>query len=296
METYDREIAEQTLAQASKYHNKEAFNIDRDQEDRDVVKYQRSGDQELFEKIYDARIPTIKWWTRAYHYVIGGHADMEGELRYYFVRAINAYDKKRGHFNTCLYTFFINHIRNMITKRGSHKRTTAQAKSNLENFVLSLDYGWDKKGEDNGNMDGVFASKMVDHKSKNVTEGMTMAETVHILSKGNPFLKEVFEKIGEGHTISSVLQSVKTRNGKISMSAKRLGVLRKKGRCKALVSEIIKNEVKPSSGFSVIGYKICRKKLHYVIELRKTKEADEILRVIRKLRKREKELRRRIGS
>jgi len=144
MESYDIETVKQTLKHASKCHNQEAFNIDRDQEDKDVAKYQKNGDEVLFEKIYNARIPTIKWWTRKYHCVMGNYSDMEGELRYYFVRAINAYDKKRGSFNTCLFTFFLNRIRNIITKRSSNKRMPKGVKSNLDNFVLSLDYGWDK--------------------------------------------------------------------------------------------------------------------------------------------------------
>jgi len=289
MESYDIETVKQTLKHASKCHNQEAFNIDRDQEDKDVAKYQKNGDEVLFEKIYNARIPTIKWWTRKYHCVMGNYSDMEGELRYYFVRAINAYDKKRGSFNTCLFTFFLNRIRNIITKRSSNKRMPKGVKSNLDNFVLSLDYGWDKAGDTDGN-NHVFAKNMVDHKNKHTTEDMAMHETVNILSKGNPFIREVFHRLGEGHTVSSVLQEVKTRNGKIKLSKNKLRALMGKKRCKTIVSKLIKDEVRVGSGFSVVNYEIGKNKIHYVIRLKKTKESDEILRVIRKLRKKRKEL------
>lgn len=296
MESYDIEAVKQTLKHASKCHNQEAFSIDRDQEDRDVVKYQKNGDEILFEKIYNARIPTIKWWTRKYHCVMGSYSDMEGELRYYFVRAVNAYDKKRGSFNTCLFTFFLNRIRNIITKRASNKRMPKGAKSNLDNFVLSLDYGWDKTKDEGGIAESAFASKLIDRNFKKISDDMSMTETVSVLSKGNPFLKEVFHRLGEGHTISSVLQDAKTRNGRIKVSRNKLKVLRNKKHCKTMVSKIIKKDVKVKSGFSVIGYKIEKNKISYVIRLKKTKESDEILRVIRKLRKKRKELMRNIGA
>jgi len=296
MESYDIEAVKQTLKHASKCHNQEAFNIDRNQEDKDVIKYQKTGDNKLFEKIYNARIPTIKWWTRKYHCVMGSYSDMEGELRYYFVRAINAYDRKRGSFNTCLYTFFLNRIRNIITKRASNKRMPKGAKSNLDNFVLSLDYGWDKAKDEGSTTESMFASKLIDRNFKKISDDMSMTETVNILSKGNPFIKEVFHRLGEGHTISSVLQDVKTRNGKIRINRNKMKALKNKKRCKTMVSKLIKNEVKVNSGFSVVDYEIGKNKIDYVIQLRKTKESDEILRVIRKLRKRRKELMKNIGN
>ena len=70
--------------------------IDRVQENRDIIQFQKTGDVAFFNKVYDNRIPTLKVWARKYYYLVDSADDMYGELSFYFAKAAMKYDKNRG--------------------------------------------------------------------------------------------------------------------------------------------------------------------------------------------------------
>jgi len=274
------------------YKDHEEIKIDRKQEDKDVVEYQINKDSKLLEKVYLNRVSSIKVWARKFYFLSDSYEDMEGELRYYFYKAIMEYDNKRGSFNTCLYTFFRNCIRNILISKNAKKRRPLEIKSNLTNFVLSLDYGWNKSKEEN--CSEILYDKIIDYKYKSAEYHMTANETINLLSRNDGFIKSVFTKIGNGSTLSSVLKDAKIRNGKIDINKQQKKILMSK-KNKKVALNIIKNEIDVNKGFSVVNYEVVDNKMHYIIEMKKTKESDSILKAIRKLRKNEKEIREKIG-
>ena len=98
----------------SKYDDKEIC-IDREEENAAVEAFQKSGDMSILEDVYIKRIPTLKVWA-VKNYYPGLELtidDFMEELSIVFVKAANKYNPEKGSFNTCLYTFLTNRIKNI---------------------------------------------------------------------------------------------------------------------------------------------------------------------------------------
>ena len=156
---------------------KEAFQIDRAKEDEDVVRFQKTGDVSIFEKLYANRIPTLKVWAKKYYYLSDSSDDMYGELTFYFTKAIFKYDKRRGSFNTCLYTFFQNCVRNLRNSKLAKKRRPIDSDPNkIANYMLSLDYDYNIKDNDGSTLKDVLPSETSD--KENEIQNIRLEETL----------------------------------------------------------------------------------------------------------------------
>ncbi len=270
--------------------------IDRDQEDKDVVLFQKTGDKEIFEKLYKNRIPTLQIWARQYFYLMDSKEDMFGELSHYFYKAIINYEKNKGSFNTCLYTFLIYHIRNLHIGKNAKKRLPLfmDGEINKYNFMLSLEYKYnDKNGSVNTLKDVIPDSK---NKPDDTLKKMDLEETVSYLSHGSPIVKGFLRKISDGSTLASALKEYKTKTGFISIGRRLAKKIEDKRNCKNLVKEIIKDKVNVDR-FALIDYYVGKyNKLCYTIEMKKTQEANIILKAIRRFRKNKEMLESRIIS
>jgi len=271
--------------------------IDRDQENKDIDCFQRTKDMVLFEKIYKARIPTLQIWARRYQYLMDSKEDMFGELSYFFTKAVLTYKINRGSsFNTCLFTYLINCIRNLQIGRRAKKRLPDGVDPNsMSKFMLSLDYNYDGKDGSENTLRDILANKM--SSKETVVEKMGMDETVNILSNGNPQIVGWLKKLGEGSTITALIKECKTRNGNIYISHSQAKKLRSGRKQKKVVMALIKSKTDIHDDFSVVDYCVLKQdSLHYTIEMRKTKEADLILKTIRKLRKEKRNIMDRIEA
>jgi len=259
--------------------------IDRAQEDKDVVLFQKTGDNEIFERLYKSRIPTLQIWARQYYYLMDSKEDMFGELSHYFYKAIMNYKKDKGSFNTCLYTYFINHIRNLHIGKNAKKRLPQfmDNEINKYNFMLSLEYKYNNKdGSENTLKDVIPDSK---NRPDNVLRKIDLEETVKYLSHGCPTVGGFLKKIGSGSTLASALKEYKTKTGFITLGRRTAKKIEDKKNCKNLVKDIIRGKTNLDR-FVLVDYHMGRSnKLCYTIEMRKTQEANTILKAIRKLRK-----------
>lgn len=259
--------------------------IDRNHEDKLVEAFQKCGDINVFEEIYSARIPSLQIWARKYRYLMESQEDMFGELSLYFTKAVYKYKKDRGSFNTCLYTFFLNCIRNLRMGKLAKKRKSINSDPNsISNLTLSLDYNYNSKDGSGSTLKDVIANKLKNE--SDVDKNIRLEETMNILSKHHPEIKGFLRRLSDGYTLSALLKECKTKNGRIKISrseAKRLDTKRRKNK---IVLEIIKDKTDYNKGFQVVNYEVVNSnKLNYTIELKKTKESDLILKTIRKLRK-----------
>lgn len=284
-EKHDNSFSWYTDAERSSFAS-----IDREQENKDIICFQKTKDNKLFEKIYNNRIPTLQIWARRHQYLMDSQEDMFGELCLYFVKAVFTYDSKRGSFNTCLFTYLLNCIRNLqIGKRAKKRIPIGIDPNSLQKFILSLDYNYDGKDGSENTLKDVLANSLSTKDS--ASDKMSMDETVKILSNGNRQIVGWLKKLGEDGTIASVIKECNVRKGKINIGRSHANQLNKKRLQKRVVAALIKKKTNIQDSFSVINYTLTNPgKLLYTIEMKKTQEADFIMKTIRKIRKDEKNL------
>ncbi len=269
--------------------------IDRKQEDENVIKYQKTHDMTIFEKLYQDRIPSLQIWARRYHWLTDSKENMFGELRFYFMKAVNKYQKNRGSFNTCLYTFLLNCVRNLKTGKKAKKRKPEGADPNsTTNFILSLNYpyGNSKDGDGRSLMD-IISDKIED--KKRVTDQICLEETMDILSSDNRIIRKFMMGLSDGHTLGNMIKSFKIKQGNIKISKNCYSRLVGKKKNKKIVANLIRGKKDISDDFSVVDYAVTPNTLVYTIEMKKTKESDLILRTVRKLRRNREHIMERIN-
>ena len=259
--------------------------IDREQEDKDVIRYQKTGDREIFERLYQNRIPSLQIWARRHHYLTDSKENMFGELRFYFMKAVLKFKKNRGSFNTCLFTFLLNCIRNLKTGKKAKKRKPEGADPNsMNNFVLSLDYSYGNVDEGDGrSLKDILSDKMEDRRG--TVDQIYLEETMNVLSNKNHIIKKFLRGLSDGNTLGNMIKTFKTKKGIIKISRKQFKNLSSK-KSKKTVIGLIKDHNNIEDKFSLIGYSVHAPNiLNYTIEMQKTKESDLIIKTVRKLRR-----------
>lgn len=267
--------------------------INRKQEDKDVDTFQKTRDASLFEKIYEARIPTLQIWARRYQYLTYSKEDMFGEFCLCFTKAILTYQKKKGYaFNTYLFRLLINCAQNLQTGRRAKKRLPIGVDPNaMGRAVLSLDYSYDGKDGSENTLKDIIANKMASEDK--IIDNMITDETLNTLSGKDLTIKGFLKKLSDGNTIASLIKEYKTKRGKIKISkmqAKRLNG-------KKAVSKLIKRNIPIREDFMVLDYSVSNlNKLYYTIRLKKTDASDLVMRTIRRLRKDKQDILSQINS
>jgi len=161
------------------------FGIDREEENRDVREYAESGNELIFNKIYERRLPTIDFLSKRYHWLC---EDAASEICIVLMRAVGKYKKgQRTDFNTYFFTSVKNHFSNLAKKRFRKKRTTFDGLDPL-NRTLPLD---SFINEDEGSSD--FHEFIADGNS-DFEKIQIMEDCLYRLSKGNKFLEHVVKQ------------------------------------------------------------------------------------------------------
>ena len=259
--------------------------IDRDEEDKDVASFQKTGDLKLLEKLYKQRIPTLHSWANKYYYpgLVSSVEDLFAELSVVFVKAAEKYDKKRGAFNTCLYTFLLNRIKNLKSSKHAKKRISDDYTGPLCGMILSLDFAYNDKDGSAVTLKDIIPSEASEKENFVLKEAM-FDETVKVLSENNPQFEEFLLKISEGGSLASLLKEHKTKSGSITVKPSQANKL-KTTRSKKMVVDLLRAQHKISGDFVLVDYDIVGHQVNYVVEMKKTDEVDNILKTIRELRK-----------
>jgi hypothetical protein len=256
--------------------------IDRDQEDKDVTEFQKTGDLSILERVYKNRIPTLKSWASKNYYpgLTTSVEDLFEDLSLVFVKAAQKYNHKRGTFNTCLFTFLINRIKNIHNSKYAKKRISEHYDGPISSMILSLDFAYNDGDGSDITLKDIIASK------PDAEESLDFRDTISFLSKDNAVLKDFFKKICSGNSLAAVLKEYKTKELSMDLSSHKSELKKLKARRnKKLVSEIIKENGKVSGSFRLLDYNLDDDQLHFKVEMRKTKETDVILKAIRELKK-----------
>lgn len=260
--------------------------VDRDEEDRDVAIFQDTGDMRLLEKIYRNRIPTLKSWANKHYYpgLTLSVEDLFEELSFVFVKAAQKYDRKRGNFNNCLFTFLDNRLKNIKSSKHAKKRVSDKYDGPLSGMILSLDYCYNDKDGSQITLKDIISNPETSDKSY-VHRNTSFDETINVLSNSNPQFKAFLIKVSQGGSLTSLIKEYKIKHGKIKVDAKQVKILNKR-RSKKTVYEIIKAQETFDNEFKVINYSLDKTSyLTYEVELKNTKETDSIMRSLRELKK-----------
>lgn len=259
-----------------------AFNIDRKAENNSIIKFQKSGDVSILEKIYNNRISTLQVWARRYYYLADDQADMFHIMTHHFLKTIRKYNQSIGDFNTYLYTSLLNCVRNIVNGKRAKKRTPygMNKKDVLHNFLLSLDFSYDGKE----NSDNSLKDVIEDKNAINSLDNLKFEDTLNILSNSNEIIKDFLRDVGSGNSLVDAIKRFKKRDGLLHIGrikAKELSAKKNSGKVKRL----IKDKYESMGDFRLLDYKIIGAKLHYSLEMKKTEESSMILSSLRRLKK-----------
>jgi len=267
------------------------IDIDRKEENESIMLFQETGDMSLLESIYIARIPTLKNWALKYYYpgLELSIDDFMEELSIVFIKAANKYNIEKGSFNTCLYTYLNNRIKNMKNSTHAKKRRPENYDGPVSGILLSLDYSY---SNDKGGNATTLIDILKSHESGDASgfaNNTNFYETVDLLSDGNDMLKSVFIKLGEGNTLSSIIREIKTVKGNLKVTKRELKILQDDNYT-SLKDVIVKKTDIEDLNFTVLDWELIGKnKISYAIELKDTEEAKLIQRTIKDLRKNKEE-------
>jgi len=276
-------------------YDKDSVNVDRKEENESVHRFQQTGDLTILDEVYKKRIPTLKNWALKYYYpgLELSIDDFMEELSIVFVKAANKYNITKGSFNTCLYTYLNNRIKNMKNSTHAKKRRPENYDGPISGVLLSLDhtYSNDKSGSRTTLKD--ILSKTEGGDEEDVIGSTSFRETVNLLSDGDDFLRSVFVKLGEGSTLSSIIRDFKTVSGNVKVSTRQKNGIDGND-CPKLKKIIAKNEDCDGQEFVVVNYDFSNNTMSYSIEFKETEKAKLIQKTIKNLRKNKEEYIRKI--
>lgn len=261
--------------------------IDRKEENKIVDLYKQNKDDKLLENIFKKRIPTLKYWALK-HYFPGlalSVEDFYGELIIVFMKAIEGYNIKRGNFNTCLYTYLLNRIKNIKNKKYAKKRIPINYEGPLSGILLSLDYQYGEDGNKKTTIKDIINNEISSDYEKNI-DNANFEDYVNIFSDGDIRLKDIFSKLGDGYSVGTIMKECKTKNGEMILTDDIMKNINNTN-IKNIIVEKIKNDTKIVN-FKLIDYTIEENIIKYSIEVKKTLESELFSKAIRKIRKNKK--------
>jgi hypothetical protein len=277
-------------------YDQETITVDREEENAAIARFQETDDMSILEEVYIKRIPTLKNWSLRNYYpgLEISIDDFMEELSIVFAKAAHKYDINKGAFNTCLYTYLNNRIKNMKNSTHAKKRRPENYDGPISGVLLSLDHTYSNdQGDGSTTLGDILVSKKSNDDSEIVSK-TNFNETVGILSNGNDVLKSVFVKLGEGSTLSSIIREIKTQKGDIKVSKKELKALEADDYC-SLKSIIVKKEKLDNKDFTLVDYDLIGKNvISYAIEFKETEESTLVQKTIKDLRKNKEEYLRKI--
>lgn len=190
------------------------ISIDRDLEDQQVAEYNRTKDEEIFNEIFRRRITTLRWWTHTHYYkgLAPSINDFYAELVKAFAKAVRYYKKDKGSFNTCLYTFLDNRIKNMKSNQYAKKRTPLNFTGNPSNIHVSLDVPINASESDD-----TLKNLIADESFENMSE-INLNEMLDVLAEGDEKTKFVLGKLIENGSVTQTIRDLNTIHGFLDCS------------------------------------------------------------------------------
>ena len=174
--------------------------IDKQTENKLVAEYQSTKDNKILEKVFLDRVPTLINWVKKEYYpgLDISEEDFFVELTRVFLKTVDHYDINRGHFNTCLWNFMLNRIKNIKNSTHAKKRRPEGLEGSLINAMISLDY---VKEESDNALHSMLSDGSIDFR-----ENIKLDELLKELSHGDTEIYSALFEIAHGESISSVVK------------------------------------------------------------------------------------------
>lgn len=119
---------------------KKGKTIDRNLENKLVLQFQETGDEEILEQIHQNRESTFSFLEGKYSWL---DEDIRSEIIVVFIKSVHGYKSGKKSFNTYFFTSVLNHMRNIIKSKSRHKRTPPEGF-----YMIHLDESVDDEGSD----------------------------------------------------------------------------------------------------------------------------------------------------
>lgn len=253
----------------------EEVDIDRDEENEKIAEYQDTNDLAILQEVYLQRVPTLKHWTVTNWYpgLALSADDFFAELTLVFLKAANYYNRERGSFNTCLYTFLVNRIKNMKNARHAKKRSPKEYDGPLSSLLLSLDYEYYEKDGHSVKLSDLIEQDAEDHEGINEIQ---LHDILRTLSDGDDALYDVLLRISKGSTISGALRPLKVREGHVQYNGKDI----QEEDVRRLISENL-----GSDKFKIMSYSVNNESISFRVEMKKTQEFAEVNKKLKRIRR-----------
>lgn len=259
---------------------------DRKEEDRLVAYFQKTGDKETHNKLFEIRKSTIAVWARKYAWVCGSEEDLFSELSMIWLKCIQKYKysadirpvrTKEGHlvkdennevktvfkrtpFNTFIFTSFKNHILNIIKKKYSKKRLDDNGDP-IEFGMRSLDFEYGEEGE------GASFYELYEDKSAEMDFAKISADwIIEEISRGDEQVQQVLKKFINDGAVKDIKTACKLKEGVLALKKCDRDILIAGGmRAHQYLKSMILNSGKYGSDFQVSNYQIFHKKVVFEI-------------------------------
>ena len=273
--------AKQCLSFTSQHiENTTEIVIDRNQEDADVLEYQKTGDMDLLTKIYRNRIPTLKAWSQKHFYpgLCSSIDDLFSELSIVLVKAVESYKTKYGvAFNTCLFRFLLNRVKNIKSSVHAKKRKSDEYTGPASGMVLSLNYAYGDSDSELQLQDVISSGRPEDIPSHGLDDLLTN------WAGNNCLVKDFLYKVSNGDSVTALIRDAKRKEGELPITPVQHQLLEKR-RNKYMVKKMLVDNQRYDQKFQVLDYELGDDSVKYCVELRHTPESDLLTKTVKHLR------------
>jgi len=116
-------------------------------------------------------------------------------------------------------------------------------------------------------------------------ESIHMKEILKFMSNDDPRIHKFLTKLSEGYSLAAAIKDCKTVSGRVKLDEKQAKKFGGAKRYNRIVSDLVSDRHNIKESFKVVNYLVNKRYLHYSIELKKTEEADFVMKIVRLLKK-----------
>ena len=267
--------------------DKNAFKSpDRKEEDRLVAYFQKTGDKETHNRLFEIRKSTIAVWARKYAWVCESEEDLYSELSMVWLKCVQKYKyeaemrpvrTKEGHlvkdendkvktifkrtpFNTFIFTSFRNHILNIIKKKYSKKRLD-DAGNPIEFGMHSLDFEYGDDGEGTS-MHELYKDENAEMDLARISADWIIEE----ISQGDKQIQQALQKFVNDGYIKDIKTACKVKSGILRLKKYDRDMLISGGmKAHQYLKTMISSSERFETDFQISSYQIFPKKVVFEI-------------------------------
>lgn len=274
--------------------------IDRSTENELIQSYKKTKDPNTLMALYHLREPTLIYWTRKYTYLVDNPEDIFSEFRSVWYKCVEHYEyeakerlvkdkhgklvldkrgkkqkrMKRTDFNTFLYTSLVYCVRNIIKKRYSKKRTTADGIP-CHYSTISIDKEISHE-DDSFTLHDVLPAR--ENFSANL---MSTEEIIELFAEGDEEIMRTLRLLAYEPGIKKLSMASRLRFGALEITPKERELLQKGSkRAVALLKRRIKKDTEHDD-FRLISYQVFMRNVKFEVLCKNMRLFNKIVKKVR---------------